>query len=194
MTTFNKTSLKALFETGDVPTGSNFSDMIDSQVNIVETALQTMAGPLQATEFNAATVSAGIGNFTGTLTVAGKMSAAGLNLTGDVSANASVIFASANRWGVGIVSAAGSTQATGAALLYTINIGMGVADGQTTGFLLPANSQGRVQYIINGAVSGNLWPCVGGQINALASNAAYGMAANTLYTIVHTLASGYAVK
>lgn len=194
MTTFNKAALKALFETGDVPVGQNFSDWIDSDVNLVETALQTMAGPLQATEFNAPRVSAGNGNFTGTMTVAGIFSAQAVNIAGDVSANNSTVFASAARFSTGIVSAAGTAQASGAALIYTINVGQGVTDGQTTGFILPSNQKGRVQYITNGGASANLWPCVGGQINALSSNAAFGMAANTLYTVIHTLASGYAVK
>lgn len=198
MTNYNKTSLKAFFETGDVPSGQNFSDFIDSYVNIVETAVQTMAGALSTTELQAARVSAGTGNFTGITSAATLYTdthfTGVLTVTGDVSANSGTIFASANRWSNGIVSAAGTAQATGAALVYTVNFGAGVADGATTGFLLSSNQAGRVQYITNGGASANLWPCVGGQINALSSNAAFGMAANTLYTIVHTKASGYAVK
>jgi hypothetical protein len=70
VTTFNKTSLKALFETGDVPTGQNYSDMIDSQVNLVETAEQAMAGPLSCTQVITPMVSAANGNFTGTVSAA----------------------------------------------------------------------------------------------------------------------------
>lgn len=200
MTTYNKTTLKTFFETGDVPSGQNFADLIDSYVNIVETGTQSMAGALQATEFIAGRVSAGNANLTGSLTVTGTMSAANaffngaISVTGDVSANTGTVFASANRWSSGIVSAAGTAQGTAAALIYTVNFGAGVADGVTTGFLLPANQRGRVQYLTNGGASANLWPPTGGAINVLASNAAFGMAANTLYTIVHTLASGYAVK
>lgn len=209
MTNYNKNSLKAFFETGDVPTGQNFSDFIDSYVNLVETGVQAMAGALSTTELQTARVSAGVGNFTGAVTIAGTLSAAVLsidalavsslsvgfiNATGNILAQQGTIFASANRWGAGIVSAAGTAQATGGPLIYTVNFGAGVVDGQTTGFLLPANEQGRVQYLTNGGASANLWPPTGGAINVLASNAAFGMAANTLYTIVHTLASGYAVK
>lgn len=177
MTTYNKSTLKTFFQTGDVPSGQNFSDFIDSYVNIVETGLQSMAGPLSATELNSVLVSAGNGNFTGNL-----------------SATTGTVYGSANRWSSGIVSAAGTAQATAATLLYTVNIGSGVVDGTSTGFALPPNNAGRVQYITNGGASANLWPPVGGQINALSSNAAFGMAASTLYTVVHTLASGYAVK
>lgn len=199
MTNYNKNSLKAFFETGDVPTGQNFSDFIDSYVNLVETGVQAMAGALSTTELQTARVSAEVGNFTGAVTIAGTLAVSSLsvgfiNATGNILAQQGTIFASANRWGAGIVSAAGTAQATGSPLIYTVNFGAGVVDGQTTGFLLPANEQGRVQYLTNGGASANLWPPTGGAINVLASNAAFGMAANTLYTIVHTLASGYAVK
>lgn len=213
MTTANKTTLIALFETGDVPNGTQYATMINSSVNLAETAEQQMVGALSTTELIAARVSAGNINITGTFsavncsmnsiaasaaiftqTSANYINVSSLAVTGDVSANSSMIHASAAKWSVGIVSAAGTAQAAGAPLIYTINTGMGVADGATTGFLIPANQRGRVQYIINGGASANLWPPVGGQINALASNAAFAMAANIPYFIIHTLASGYAVK
>lgn len=209
MTTYNQTTLKTFFATGDIPTGQNFSDFIDSYINIVNTNPQSMAGSLSTTELNAPLVSAARGNFSGNMTIGGTLSAATLsidtlavsalavnfiNATGNILAQQGTIFASANRWSVGIVSAAGTAQASAAQLIYTVNEGAGVVDGQTTGFLLPSNNAGRIQYIINGAASANLWPPTGGQINALASNAAFALAANIPYTIIHTLASGYAVK
>lgn len=208
MTTYNKTQLKTFFETGDVPTGTDYANLIDSCVNIVETASQTLAGPLNPTELVTARVSAGNVNVTGTMTIAGQTSAEGANFGGAVSVSgqvttngitctdvtANVVWASGARFSVLTVNASGTTQATGAPLTATINIGAGMGDGNQTGFLLGANMVGRVQYLINGTVSGNLWPCVGGQINALSSNAAFGLTANTLYTIIHTRASGYAVK
>ena len=58
MTTYNKTTLKTFFEQGDIPTGTNYADLIDSNVNLVETAIQTMAGPLSTTELITPRVSA----------------------------------------------------------------------------------------------------------------------------------------
>lgn len=96
---------------------------------------------------------------------------------------------------VATVNCAGTTQGTAAALAKTPITLVGTAsDGSATGVILLSNLAGVVQYIVNTTISANLWPCVGGQINALASNAAFGMAPNTLYTIVHTRASGYSVK
>lgn len=62
-----KTNLKALFEDGDVPTGANFADLIDSSVNLAETSLQTMNGALYAPEITTARVSAQVVVITGTL-------------------------------------------------------------------------------------------------------------------------------
>jgi hypothetical protein len=73
MTNQSKSVLQALFETGDVPSGSNYSDMIDSSVNLAETSAQTMIGPLISTEFIAPRVSATNVNVTGTLSATTAM-------------------------------------------------------------------------------------------------------------------------
>lgn len=202
MTTYNKATLKTFFETNDTPGGSDYANLIDSQVNLVETAGQSMAGPLQTTELATSRVSAGNVNATGTMTIAGQTSAAGLNLTGDVSANAGSVYASAMRVASGyyqlpvIISAAGTSQATGASMgTNGIVRAKGIVDGSTTGFTLLANLTGFEQTIwVEENTSCNLWPCVGGQINALSSNAAFGMTGNTKYVVTHIKASGYAVK
>lgn len=246
MTTYNRASLKTFFETGDVPEGSDYANLIDSCLNLVETAEQDMAGPLYTTNLITPNVSGLNANFTGTVTVAslqittgvsattitggsisitgdvsanrgyfnahlsvsghasinGPVSANSLNVTGDVSAVTGSVYTSALRVPSGIyqtpviVSAAGTTQATGAALgTNGITRLKGIADGSTTGFILLANMAGLQQTIfVEENTSCNLWPCVGGQINALASNAAFGMAGNTQYIVTHIKASGYSVK
>lgn len=238
MTVRSKASLTLLFEQGDVPTGTNYADMIDSSVNMAETSAQSISGPINPTELITARVSAGTGVYTGTMTINGITSAADLyantirasaavipnmtvttenvttlnattvsattitggslsitGMTSSVNLNvAGVASVSALNMSTGVVSAAGTTQGAAAPLIYSINFGMGVADGATTGFAIPANQRGRVQYITNGGASANLWPPTGGQINVLASNAAFPMAANIPYIILHTFASGYAVK
>lgn len=203
----NKATLILLFEQGDIPQGSDFADLVNSCVNMNETATQTMLGAINPTEVITARVSAGNGVFTGTMNIGGVTSAkdiyaetlrvSSLNTTGFIASTVSAtnVYSTNGLYGsTGIVSAAGTTQGAAAPLNFVLNIGAGVADGATTGFLLTANKQGLQQMIINGAASANLWPCTGGQINALASNAAFGMAANTPYIIFHTRASGYAVK
>lgn len=242
--TANKASLQALFETGDVPTGADYSNLIDSCLNLVETSAQNMLGALIATEvitprvsaanlnvtsvlsaqslvvnnyntvsatsINTPSLTASAATITGSLNVGasviasaavfGVVSAASLNVTGDVSAATGTVYASAMRstngfiGGVGVVSAAGTTQGTAATLSNVVNRGKGIVDGTTTGFTPLANRAGLVQYLFNEGVSANLWPPTGGTINGLAANAAFALATSAMVTIVHLTASAYAVK
>lgn len=244
MTTYNKQTLQTFFQTSDVPNGSDYANLIDSQVNIVETSVQNMGGPLSTPQLIASQVSAGNGVFTGTLQVNGQFSAQNANFGGNVyvsgafSANnfnptnittTNLTAASANITnlistnisstsvsattvntttvtagtvystngmiaGVGIVSAAGTTQGTAASLANVVNRGKGIADGVTTGFTPLTNKPGLVQYLFNEGVSANLWPPTGGFINGLAQNAAFPLVASAMVTIVHLTASAYAVK
>lgn len=42
----DKATLKTAFQTGDSPTGADFDNLIDSQLNLAETASQTINGPV----------------------------------------------------------------------------------------------------------------------------------------------------
>lgn len=210
MTIYNKTSLKSFFEQGDVPTGTNYADFIDSNLNLAETAVQAIAGPINPTEVITARVSAGNGVFTGDVRIDGILSAANfstpslsvntINSTGDINCSAASVYASAGRFASGIyqgsvvISALGTTQATAAPLVSIINRGKGVVDGSSTGYGLLSNRTGLVQYLYNEGASANLWPVPGGTINGLAVNAAFSVAASSTYTILHVTASSYAVK
>lgn len=217
MTTYSKQTLATFFQDGDIPTGTDYANLIDSQVNIVETSAQSMGGALIATEFIAPRVSATNVNVTGTLTAAafsfvGSFSAATVNATtvntttltatGDVSAATGTVYASALRTSNGtfegvplIVSAAGTTQATATPLTASICRLQGATNGSTTGFVLPANKAGWIQYLANECtVSANLWPPSGGNINALGANTVFPMVANTPYIVIHSQNSAYSVK
>lgn len=259
MTTYNKTTLKTFFETGDIPDGNDYANLIDSQVNIVETSVQEMGGPLYTPELITNRVSAanlniggdtffltignnaniGVGNnfivsaannvvvsadnnvniygnsfyvqggdqlggsytslsLGGTFSNISGTSTLTINLPSVVvsamTINTSLTSTNGIAQGTGIVSAAGTTQTTAALLSNIINRGKGVTDGSATGFRPAANKTGVVQYIYNDTVSANLWPPVGGSINALGANAVFPMAANTMYTILPITASAYAVK
>lgn len=203
----NKAALVLLFEQGDTPQGTNFADLINSCVNMNETTVQVMTGALNPTEVITPRVSATNGVFTGTMTISGITSVADVYaetvrasavnapaLIGTTVSASTIWSTNGLRGSVGIVSAAGTTQAAAAPLNFVINLAAGLSDGVDTGFVLTANKTGFVQYIMNAGASANLFPCVGGQINTLSSNAAFPMAANLMYTILHTRASGYAVK
>lgn len=211
MTTYNKTTLKTFFETGDVPTGTDYANFIDSYVNIVETGNQTMAGSLTPTELITPRVSCANLNVTGTLSAgtiafsnvrATIVSATtiyndayiGQNVSSTVIGADQITYNSSLLAFVATVSATGTAQGTAALIAAPITRGAGVTDSVSTGFLLQGARTGKTQYIVNGAASANLWPPTGGKINVLASNAAFGMTANTLYTIIHLDANSMAVK
>lgn len=258
MTTYNKATLKTFFQTNDVPDGNDYANFIDSYVNIVETATQTMAGPLSTTELITSRVSASNLTLTGDTSFNGSITGIGVNKTvtysliatsgglgnisvsydpsipvinntnglltysitdskfifdgadvsaksninavgnvtslGDITASGAV---SAKRFlqPVAIISAAGTAQGTAALCSAAFCRLQGVVDGSTTGFRLQANFPGMAQYIRNEtAVSANLWPPTGGQINALGANIPFPLAANTPYTVMHFTASAYGVK
>ena len=93
----NRTVLKTYFESGDIPNQSQYSDLIDSNLNLSETTDQTTAGGL---------------NITGNITASGNISASGtifadnfqstggdvagisftddLNLTGNITASGNI--------------------------------------------------------------------------------------------------------
>jgi hypothetical protein len=214
MTIYDKSNLKTFFEQGDIPSGTDYANLIDSQVNIAETTEQSMAGNLKSPKFITPLVSATTGDFgtvnTTTLNTS-VVSAPTINattgtfttvITTNVSATGTV-YTSAMRSSIGnigvptIISAAGTTRATAALMTVSYMLrGQGVTDGTATGFALPVPVLGYVSFFVNDtAVSANLYP--GGAdytINALASGAPFPLAARTGYTIMHYAASAYTVK
>lgn len=221
-TNLDKTTLQALWVNGFIPQGTDFANLINSQVNIAETSAQTMLGSLTTTEIVTPRVSATNGNFTGTVNIAGSASIQGtltvsdvftlnasaqinsnLNVTGGISTfgvvSAGGIATTVLSENISIVSAAGTAQATAGAISASVGISrlQGTADGQQTGYRLPSPAfiLGLIQTLVHeGAVSGNLWPSVGCKINALGTNAAFALAASTPYMVTYTQVSGYAVK
>lgn len=80
MTAQTRSVLKALFEDGDKPSGSNYSDWIDSMVSIADTTAQTMTSELQVPNLHATSeVSAPTGSFV-------TVNASSATITGSVSA------------------------------------------------------------------------------------------------------------
>jgi hypothetical protein len=74
----NKASLIALFENGDVPQGTDFQNLINSNLNLDETGTQTLSGSISATGSVSATavatstrLSIGVQNLAGVGTVQG---------------------------------------------------------------------------------------------------------------------------
>lgn len=187
MTTRNKSTLTALFETGDIPSGTNYADFIDSCVNQAETSAQNISSPVIVTELITPRVSAVDGNFSGTVNAAavyGSLTSANAAYVYDLVVNNSTIFYN------GVVSATGSTQVTAASAPYIINRIQGVSDGVNTGVYVPVYRVGLIQYFINETVaSANIYPPTGAKINALSANAPLGIAAQSSTILIHTTSS-----
>lgn len=113
MTARDPTALKAAFENGDTPQGSDFSDLIDSFINVTTSADQAINSNLETTgELAAASVSAA------------SMATSVLNVTGTAA------FANANYSGRVI---AAELRVTSTAEFSKVNVsGAGVFDGAVT--------------------------------------------------------------
>lgn len=96
MTAQSRATLKAEFEDGDVPDGTNYADLIDSFLSLIDSTAQSVASPItvpsitvtgevSAGQVNAVEVSASVGSFQ-VLGVAGEVSAATAFVSGAVCA------------------------------------------------------------------------------------------------------------
>ena len=85
MTAKTRATLKQQFATGDVPTGSDYVDLIDSFVNITDTTAQAIASEAVFT-----TVSGATGRFSSAVAI-GTAAAAGAGLTVQSSDEASAL-------------------------------------------------------------------------------------------------------
>lgn len=120
MTQRSVTYLKGKFETGDIPTQSDYGDLLDSFLNLEASAAQTMSGKLELSSVSAATVSANT-IYVGTKTIRSH---------------------SAN------VSAGLGTQAGATRLTSDVNLVFG-NDVLGFGVVMASAEPGRVQHIIN---------------------------------------------
>jgi len=202
MTQYTKSALQAFFETADIPSGTDFANLIDSCINAAETSAQTMLGALNPTELITSRVSAGNANIVSTLSAATIINtsltstSASITIANIASAQVTALNVS-NTMNITptVVSAAGTTQATATTANRYLTLVYGVTDGSNTGIALEGNAAGRVQYVVNmTSTSANIWPASNCAINALTTNAAYGLAGNGTAIIIHKTNTSYAVK
>lgn len=118
MTAKNRPTIKAVFEQGDKPQGSDYEDMIDSYLSVADTTAQSLSSPLVVTgAFGASTTVSAPSIETSALFVTGAISAesvfvSALSVIGTVSANVvaasavSFTTGSAANWSVGALTLA----------------------------------------------------------------------------------------
>ena len=71
----NRTILKGYFETGDIPTQAHFIDLIDSDLNLLDSGLQIIKGPISSSHMYASKDIVATGSLTTTnITASGNIS------------------------------------------------------------------------------------------------------------------------
>lgn len=208
MTARTPTYLKARFEQGDIPQGTDYEDLMDSYVNIAVSAEQVIDSNLKTTkEIIAASVSAGSINITGAASF-GAVSAATLSIdritasamvttvvsaTSLYSTNASLITVSADSinvsgkviFGSFDISAVATTQGGAITLNGTTNFII-FADGNNLAVKLPASERGREQKIINAASTTlKIFPATSGRFLVTAVNASLNLPADKTALVFH---------
>lgn len=213
------TSLKARFETGDIPNQSDYEDLIDSFVNFeVTAAVQVMKGSLTVQgelvvgQFSAANVTAQ--NFVGETGTFGSITTSALNVTSvldaaTVSAGSATfttvatdsidatLVSAKNRITQPVdssVAGMGTTQASGKSLSSHINVLESVGSATDNAFILPGGYGGWTQTVINNtSVTAQIFPPVGASatIDGLSANNAQTLNPSGIMTIYHVTSARF---
>ena len=164
MTQRSVTYLKGKWETGDIPTQSDYGDLMDSFLNLEASAAQSLAGKLELPAVSAATVSAN-----------------------NVYVNSKLFHSFATT-----VSAALGTQAGATRLANDVNLVFG-NDVLGFGVVMASAEPGRVQYIINTNTTAlTIFPASGCNFVGTAENTgSIVLAKNSMMVVAHCGASAY---
>lgn len=220
MTQRNKTSLTAVFETGDTPQGGDYADLIDSYLNVVETTAQSLSGALFVPELNSTLVSAFTINtpsftstsITGTTITATTFNTGTISASGVVSA-ASIAVAGAGAFGGAVtgltfkpvagykgtvessVAATGNTQASAkvvSADTVWIRAATSVGAAINRAVIIDSFVSGRRQVIFNDTnTSAAIYPPTGAQIDGLGANNPRTVNPSVRAMIVHVTSTQY---
>lgn len=164
MTQRSITYLKGKFETNDIPTQSDYGDLIDSFVNLEASAAQTLSGKLELPAVSAAVVSANA-----------------------IYVNSRIINSNTR-----IVSAAGTTQASATRLANDISFVFSNADERAV--VLATCEPGRIQFITNtNTTTLSVFPASGGNFIGTAENTPILLAKLGSMIVAHHTASAYGV-
>lgn len=162
MTQRSRTYLKAVFETGDIPTGTDYADLIDSFVSLEASASQTMAGALTLPGVTTST----------------------LSVTGPATLSSPV------RLSTESINPTGTTQGSAASVSAAVVVAS--AEQLERSIVLPALQPGRSHHIVNsGTTALAIFPPSGENFVGSAANGGISIAAEQGITIFH-VASAYA--
>lgn len=182
MTQRSVTYLKARFETGDIPTQTDYQDVFDSFVNLEASAMQTISGGLALATAEATHVSASTGRFNNGYFDGTRVSAVSVS-AGTLWANSKVVHSNQ------VVAPAGTTQ--GSATATTLDLISASAEQNERAIVLPSLEPGRVNLVMNtGTTALLVFPPSGQNFVGSAANGAISIPTLTGVTIPH-LVSAY---
>lgn len=186
MTQRSVTYLKGKFETGDIPTQSDYQDMFDSFLSLEASGAQTISGPIIMTSAEAQTFRASAAAFV-------AVTADHIEIQNSVSANNVWITGKLVRSAGITVSAAGTTQAAATRLTSDISYIFTTGDSNRA-VVLATVENGRSQVVINTAATVALvYPASGCNFVGSAENAVISLAANGCLIAHHIGVSAYGV-
>lgn len=212
MTALDRVTLRAQFQNGDTPQGSDYANMIDSAANLAETSAQTFLGPVTFNAGFGTTTLSGTtivgdnvrasavsavslhGTLNGTLngTVSGTVNPTGGTATGLMTFAAGLAISGLLTQQTPVSVACISTAQASARLLDNANIFVlsTVATASNDSVRLPGGYPGTLQMIINNTTaSAKLFPPTGGTIDGGSTNAARDLFPSSRVLVFH-VASG----
>lgn len=202
MTARTPAYLKARFEQGDIPQGTDYEDVFDSYLNVATSAVQTLTGGLYAPEFStplvsASVVRAGSINITGSASYvhveAQRLVASAASITAAISA-ASGYFNNFYLAAAADVSAVATTQAGALTISAPANFVI-FADGNNNAVKLPASDRGKIQYVINASTTTiKIFPATSGRFLVTAVNASLNIPADKVATVIHKGDDRYGIQ
>lgn len=192
MTARTPTYLKARYEQGDIPQGTDYEDVFDSYLNVAVSAEQTIDSNLKttkeliasvvsavtvnATTLNASTINGAIVSATSLLSPSANLASVSAD---NINVSGSVIFGTLD------VSALATTQA-GAVTLTGTRSFIIFGDGNNNAVKLPSSVRGREQQIINASTTTiKIYPAVSGRFLVTAVNAPLNLLADKTAIIFH---------
>lgn len=180
MTARTPTYLKARYEQGDIPQGTDYEDIFDSYINVVVSAEQSIDSNLRTTkEFIAASVSANNFNAVSANSVTSPIGRFTTVSADSINVSGKVIFGSFD------VSALATTQASAVLINGTTNFII-FANGNDQAVILPTSERGREQKIINAASTTiKIFPAVSGRFLVTAVNASLNLPADKTALVFH---------
>lgn len=186
--------LKGRFETADIPTETDYTDVFDSFLNLeVSAATQTIKGSVafnKDVDITGTINVSGAATFGSTIDINGAFSAATIN--GDIGTFTNRVLETVDS----SVAATGTSQASAKSITNKYNVITAVTTAAEEGVVLPGGYPGWEQIIVNNTTASvQIYPPASAAIDSLSAAAPKGLATLSVARVYHiTSAQFYMVS